>query len=606
MPETIHRQITLELEERKGETPSTVSATLSSEAPVRRSLWGEVVTEVLRHDESSIDLSRARPSLPLIISHDQRTLPVGVIEGIRLDGRKLRGTVRFGQSPRAQEVARDVADRIITGISIGYSIERFADTTNKDGSTTRTATRWTPHEASVVAIPADTAAGFGRGKTMPEIENTELTNNSFTVEQVRAQELERCKNIRTLCHVAKLGDSFADDLIRSGESIDAARSRVLDKLIAEEPDKSHGVNSAATGRDLERRDLYTSGARDNVTDRRAEIIKDVVAGRLGSIELARSIVLQRGEQLPRNHNALISRAMSTSDFPQILTGAVGASLRNGYEVEPASHRAWVRVESVPDFKLQERPILGAAPDLKLKIEGGEYTLGALDEDGTSYKVATYGRRVKLTRETLVNDNLGAFLRLLPAMGQAAARKEADLVYSMFAENGGDGPDMQDGNPLFDATIHKNLTGPGAFGVNALSAARLLLRKQTSVGGGYLAIRPATLIVPAEEEHTAELLLAAASRVIGTGLESDVTPWIKDLKMVVEPRLPATAAYLAGDSAQIDSAVLGMLDGDGQDGPFLEEWTEPETDDRNFKVRHDIGAKFLDWRGIVKIAFGGEE
>src|SRR5690606_8615276 len=116
---------------------------------------------------------------------------------------------------------------------------------------------------------------------------------------------------------------------------------------------------------------------DNVADRHAEIIKDVAAFRVGAIELARTVI---GNGFSGNSQQLISRAMMTSDFPLILSGAASASLRQGYENEPATHREWVGIDFVKDFAVQERPLLGSAPDLKLKLEHGEYEQSGMDED----------------------------------------------------------------------------------------------------------------------------------------------------------------------------------------------------------------------------------
>ena len=150
--------------------------------------------------------------------------------------------------------------------------------------------------------------------------------------------------------------------------------------------------------------------------------------------------------------AIIQRAASLtrSDFPGILADSLGKAIRNGYETEPASHRLWVRVQPVADFKLQTRPILGSAPALAKVLEHGEYTRGPILDDAPSYRVEKFGRVVSLTWECLVNDNLGAFLRIQPAMGQAARRAEADAVYALFALNANAGPVMQDGINLFDA------------------------------------------------------------------------------------------------------------------------------------------------------------
>jgi hypothetical protein len=257
----------------------------------------------------------------------------------------------------------------------------------------------------------------------------------------------------------------------------------------------------------------------------------------------------------------------------------------------------VRPQPVRDFKNQLRPILGSAPSLEKVLEAGEYTEGPMGEDSTSYKVEKFGRIVSLTWEVLVNDDLAAFLRIQPALGQAARRREADNVYALFALNAGAGPAMQDTEPLFDAA-HGNLGTTGTFDAALLGAARVLLRKQTAVGGGFLALAPRFLIVPAEREDPAERLIAAAGRTIVSSADDTVTRWIASLDLAVEPRLADGAVYLAASSSQIDTVELGLLMGN-EDGPTFETEREFVRDVQRWKIRHVFAAKFLDWRGIVK-------
>lgn len=578
--------------------PKSYSAVLSTEAPVTRRNYSETYNEVLSHDKKAIDLGRA--PLPLIERHDGNTLPIGLVENVRIVDRKLKGEVRFGSSARAKEIEADVDAGIIRNLSVGYSIQETSETRDNK-QLTLTATRWAPHEVSVIAMGADANAGFGRKLDMPDIQTPEGQTNTENTDAIRLAveaERKRASDIRISARAARLDEEFTENLISSGASIDVVRTRILDEIVRRDeqsgkPRGSSVIDDPASGYAALRGHRSITGG-EGLQSHHTSIIKDVVSGRMGALELARTVVRDSSRC---NHQQLITRAMSTSDFPLILSGAASASLRQGFENEPATHRDWVALDEVKDFSINERPILGAAPDLLLKGEGGEYEYGALDEDAASYKIATYGRIVRLTRETLINDRLGAFLRLFPAMGMAARRKEADLVYSLFTLNTGNGPTMQDGNPLFHAS-HLNITAAGTFNAALLSAGRLLLRKMIGVGGGIMGLRPAALVCPAEREHDAELLLAAASRIVGATLEADVSPWIKDLKLVIEPRLAATAAFLVADSSQVDSAVLGLLE--GQPGPYFEEKEEFETDNRLFKVRHDCGAKFLDWRGIVKM------
>lgn len=319
-------------------------------------------------------------------------------------------------------------------------------------------------------------------------------------------------------------------------------------------------------------------------------------------EIARACLSRAGRSTREfDRVGMIRAALSTSDFPALLGNALGKSLRQGYEAEPQSHVLWARFVQVEDFKQQVRALLSSAPDLMFVPEGGEYQEGAIDDDSAQYAVSKYGRIIRLTWEALVNDDLGAFVRVPQAMGQAARRKEADLAYALFAANSGAGPTMQDSTALF-ATAHANLATSSATGLDAaaLSAARTLLRKQTAKGGGLLNLQPRYLIVPVELETDAETLLATSARAVAQGTGGGVLPaWIGGLQLVVEPRLAGSAFFLAAGAEQVDTLEVAGLAADAGK-PVVEEENEFVRDAKAWKIRHVVAAAFTDWRGIVKV------
>ncbi|MCM2333318.1 MAG: hypothetical protein NDI82_05160, partial [Anaeromyxobacteraceae bacterium] len=396
--------------------------------------------------------------------------------------------------------------------------------------------------------------------------------------------------------------------VARGVTLDAARALVLDRLAErseahpiQSQTRSDGAPRVTPGGDFT--EDFRAAAVDAILIRAGvPVAKPHAAAQdiSGSVhDLARLCLSRSGKPAIGESRgpALLKRAMTTSDFPNVLAGALHATVRQGYESEPSSHRAWVRVAPVPDFRLQERPILGSAPGLDQVNEHGEYKNGSMTDDKASYSVAKYGKIVGLSWEVLVNDNLGAFLRVQPALGQAARRKEADIVYALLALNSAAGPTMQDGVALFHAN-HANLVASAAFDAAQLGLGRALLRKQTALGGGYLALVPKFLIVPVEKETAAETILANATRRVST--EKTTPEWIASLQLVVEPRLPSTAVYLATATDQIDTCEMGVLE-ENANGPYLEEEREFRKDVLNWKIRHTCGAAFLDHRGMVKIA-----
>jgi HK97 family phage prohead protease len=138
----------------------TVDAVLSTDTPLSR--WG--VSEVLSHDERSIDLSRTERGLPLLWGHDPDK-PIGKVKNLRLDDGKLRGTLHFSNNPDAAWIWQDVRDGFLDDVSIGYSVSKWDV---NDDETEYVARRWELLEASVVTVPADKAAGMNRSFTAEE------------------------------------------------------------------------------------------------------------------------------------------------------------------------------------------------------------------------------------------------------------------------------------------------------------------------------------------------------------------------------------------------------------------------------------------------------
>jgi len=157
---------------------NVVEASLSSEYPVER-VRGK---EILLHNESAVDLSRA--PLPLLASHDTRDLPVGIVENIKIEGGKLRGSLRFGESQKAREALADVKAGILRSISIGYLVQK----TERGGDSYKV-TRWQPYEASLVSVPADPSVGVGRSfNPNHSLEGKTMDRNDIMQAQKRAME----------------------------------------------------------------------------------------------------------------------------------------------------------------------------------------------------------------------------------------------------------------------------------------------------------------------------------------------------------------------------------------------------------------------------------
>ena len=132
---------------------------VATSAPVR--VYG--ADEVLPMNNKACDLSRFRAGrAPFLANHSNNIEAIlGKITKPRFeDGERLVATVKLADTEQARAYADLVSQGMAGSISVGFSVERWKRTDNgsEDKPAVYTATRWTPLEASAVAVPADNDA----------------------------------------------------------------------------------------------------------------------------------------------------------------------------------------------------------------------------------------------------------------------------------------------------------------------------------------------------------------------------------------------------------------------------------------------------------------
>lgn len=311
-------------------------------------------------------------------------------------------------------------------------------------------------------------------------------------------------------------------------------------------------------------------------------------------DMAKEILTLRGASVMGLSPAtLITRALhTTSDFGIILGDTVGRALRAAYQAAPSGIRLLGRQTTARDFRAVNKIMLGEAPLLEKLNEHGEIKSGTMVEAKEAYRIETFAKKIGITRQVLVNDDLGAFSDLSRRMGQAAAETEAQTLVALLESSGGDGPIMNDSKTLFHASHGNTPAVGGAIGDTTLSDARLAMRTQRGLSDDrMIRVTPKYLLVPPALETTAEKWLAtiAAAKV------DDVNPFSNRLTLVVEPRLTsATRWYVTADAGEIDGLEYAYLA--GGEGPQVESKSGWDVDGVEVRVILDYGAGFVDWRG----------
>ena len=313
----------------------------SSEYPVQR-YFG---SEVLSHDEGAPDFMRLNDGAPFLFNHNPDKV-LGVVERAWHDKEKKRAyaKVRFSRSNYAKQYLDDVKDGILRGISFGYSINEVEE---REGGVL--ATSWTPHELSLVSIPADPTIGIGRSLLSPEptmsessqAEDTTITDEAPVEEQETRSAVttastpspameEQTPNLEVIRSEAKKAEKdrvaaisalgaqhrmadLAQELIDGDNSLDEARAAFLEKIgtsQVEQPIRSTDVTSNDVGlsqKEVKRFSFiralnYLANPGDQTAKRDAEFEIEVGAAAAKQYERSSNGIVVPNEVLRRDLN----------------------------------------------------------------------------------------------------------------------------------------------------------------------------------------------------------------------------------------------------------------------------------------------------------------
>ena len=315
------------------------------------------------------------------------------------------------------------------------------------------------------------------------------------------------------------------------------------------------------------------------------------------LDMGAMLMQARGERVTwgsreRLASQLLTRTQSTSDFPTLLQSASHRVLVAQYHAAACPLRQLARQRDAVDFRPVTMVKLSEAPRLLEVKEGGEVHYGARAEAKEGFALKTYARIFSLSREAIINDDLGAFADTSGAFGRAAAETEAALLAGLLTANNGDGVNLDDGDPLYATTRSNKAAAGTAIDVTNLGAGRQAMRDIKGLDGiTPLNVVPMHLVVGTAKETEAEQALAS----LYPAHVADVNPFNNGrLTLHVEPRLSGNAWRLFADPGVMSTIVCAYLN--GGDGPFIE--TRPGWDRLGFEFRAalDFGCGIQDWRG----------
>jgi len=314
-----------------------------------------------------------------------------------------------------------------------------------------------------------------------------------------------------------------------------------------------------------------------------------------------------GVELPRYQSdptSWIQAAFSTMSLPGILGNTTTRAMLDGYNYVESAWREIVKIASVKDFKEHTRYRLTGDMKFELVAKDGELKHGTLGEQSFTQKVDTRGILFGLTRQDIINDDMGAFMAIPRLLGMGAAESVAEVLWTLLLANP---------SSFFHADNSNYAEGAGtALAIDALSQAEQLFLDQTKPNGRPLGIAPKKLLVPTALKVVAEQLMSSLQLI--EGASSARTRKLPSNNPHAGKFTPVCSAYLSNSTLTGYSALAWYLFADpnvlaalevaflnGVDRPVIEKAdADFNTLGVQFRGYMDFGVKEQDPRGAVKM------
>lgn len=298
---------------------------------------------------------------------------------------------------------------------------------------------------------------------------------------------------------------------------------------------------------------------------------------------------------------LVTRALSTAAFGDVLEEVGRAFLIEAFDAEPDTTLGWTATR--PGVNFQEIPRYGVhaeSMDFERVPRGGAaptYALQAADVTSESFRAHRFARRIEVDEQDLIDDSLGAIQATMGRVGEAGRRVRPDLVYSLLLAN----PTLNSTDTQLFHADHGNVVDE-ALSSDSLAKATQALREQR-IQGRPLGLRPKYLIVaPALEEQARKTLR-----------ERELNDDRDRLRLIVEDRIgpegvkdPASGTtYTGSDDAWFLVAggrrPIEVAHTRERPEPRVRAYplARPGAWGSGWDVWTDLGAGVVEWRSIVR-------
>jgi hypothetical protein len=428
----------------------------------------------------------------------------------------------------------------------------------------------------------------------------------------KADEARRCAAIATLC--AGKHSAIEAQAIEEGWTAEKAELAVLRASRSSAPIIGGGSRDSVTSKDVLEAAVLQAMKTPEAGMKRFEpkVIEAAdkkFRGRLSLQELMLEAAWANGytgrsfKQDPsgvmRAAFALQAAGFSTIDIGGILSNVANKKILESFMGVDQAWRAISAISPVNDFKTLTSYRMTGAMDYEKVGPGGEIKHGTLGELSYTNRADTYAKMMGLTRQDLINDDLGALGKVAAMLGRGAGTKLNDVFWTAFLDNAS-----------FFATGNSNYYADAAapLSVDSLTVLEQKFADQTDANSKPLGIKPAILLVPSSLNVKASVLMKSAEvrNTTASTKEGTANPHAGKFEVVSTPYLnnasysgySAVAWYLLADPRVL--SVIETVFLNGQETPTIES-ADADFSTLGVQLRgyHDFGVAKQEYRAGVK-------
>lgn len=250
----------------------------------------------------------------------------------------------------------------------------------------------------------------------------------------------------------------------------------------------------------------------------------------------------------------IQAGFSTVDISTIISNTANKFLRMGWDSVDMTPMRIAAIRPVRDFKTITTVSLTG--DLQFEQVGasGEIKHGTLGEETYTNKAETYGKILAITRQDIINDDLGALTQVPRRLGRGAGLKLNDIFWTAFLDNAS----------FYTAARNNVNTGVADMTVGGLEATETIFMDQTDPDGKPLGVMPEILVVPTPIKSAALTLMNSQFLIDGTSTDKQGSTNIWQGRFRVE-----SSPYMSNSSYTGYSAAAWYMLADPDELPVIE-------------------------------------